>query len=195
MPPFTPRVGNPTPQQPGHRQRPPCAAVGRPARANPSHCRGACGWWAGSFVALAACIADPAWDPERSLPGIRVPDTNAVQEFSVIRRIDCRLCFRQIRWCRSETISPTIRKRFHRTDASAAPWASPVNHEFMLWREADRWYLLRHSTTLARQRQCAVFHFRHSVFRLSVSQPALLTDVGGEVGAHLNLFSSPTPRQ
>jgi hypothetical protein len=63
---------------------------------------------------------------------IRVPDTNPVQESPVIRRIDCRLCVRQSRRCRSETSSPTIRERFHSTDASAAPWTSPVNHEFML---------------------------------------------------------------
>ena len=69
---------------------------------------------------------------------IRVPDTNPVQESPVIRRIDCRLCVRQSRRCRSETSSPTIRERFHSTDASAAPWTSPVNHEFMLWREAER---------------------------------------------------------
>src|ERR1019366_117821 len=69
---------------------------------------------------------------------IRVPDTNPVQESPVIRRIDGRLCVRRIRRCRSETFSPTIRERFHRTNISAAPWTSPVNHEFMLRREADR---------------------------------------------------------
>src|ERR1039457_7336425 len=63
---------------------------------------------------------------------IRVRDTNPVQEFPVIRRIDCRLCVRQIRRCRSETLSPPIREGLHATDASAAQWTSPVNHEFML---------------------------------------------------------------
>src|ERR1019366_1368722 len=56
--------------------------------------------------------------------------------------IDGRLCVRRIRRCRSETFSPTIRERFHRTNISAAPWTSPVNHEFMLRREADRWVLM-----------------------------------------------------
>jgi hypothetical protein len=126
---------------------------------------------------------------------IRVLDTNPVQESPVIRRIDCRLCVRQIRRCRSETFSPTIRERFHCTNISAAPWTSPVNNEVVRCGKADCSYLLRHSTTLARQRQCAIFHLVTPSSVYSASQPALLTNVGGKVGARLNSFRSPTPRQ
>src|ERR1039457_6016304 len=125
---------------------------------------------------------------------IRVLDTNPVQESPVIRRIDCRLCVRQIRRCRSETFSPTIRERFHCTNISAAPWTSPVNNEVVRCGKADCSYLLRHSTTLARQRQCAIFHLVTPSSVYSASQPALLTNVGGKVGARLNSFRSPTPR-
>jgi hypothetical protein len=62
-------------------------------------------------------------DFERTLVSfllIRVPDTNAVQESSVIRHVDCRLFgVWQVRWYRTETLSPTIREGFHATDVSA----------------------------------------------------------------------------
>src|SRR5271157_1007504 len=106
---------------------------------------------------------------------IRVFDMDAAQEPSVIRRIHCQIGIRLrcIYCCFSETLFPTIRERFHGTHVSAAPWTSPVNHEFMVCREAERRYSFRYSTTFTGQRQCAVFHFRHPVYRLSASQSPL----------------------
>lgn len=64
---------------------------------------------------------------------IRIPDTDAVQEPSIVRRILCQIDIRprHICGCLSEALSPTIRERFYGTHVSAAPWTSPVNHEVM----------------------------------------------------------------